>query len=787
MIQECRKFIFSIVPTAVLCGLLLVSTSCSHSKDAYLTRGEEFLQKRKFHEAVMQFRSAADVDKSSAPAHWGLARAYENLGQFNETLDELRKTIELAPDNLEAKVKLGNYYLLTQPPMISDAEKVLDEIFARDPNYIEARVLKASILTAKNKPEAEILDVLNQAIALDPQRTDSYLSKARYFMTVAKAAEAEDAIKKGIAANSSAPNGYIEYGRFLTYTNRFAEAETQFKQAAAVAPANLEAREAIAEFYVAQKQFDKAEQTYKDLVQIQENSPESRLDLANFYANTGRGDDAVKVLTGILTDAPEYARARYRLGELYLDRRENEKVGEQVDELLKINNNDADALMLRARVRLQQNKAEDAVKDLEEILKKKPTQRDALFYMTQARLALGQTDQARAFIGDLDKYHPKYLKTSLLKIQTAFTAGESESALRQSHDLVEAVKNTFPNADFDSRGLQELMIKAQTAHGLANLELGKIADAKTDLQEVLKISPNSSSAFVNLAKVAAAEKNSFAALDYYKKALNADQNNFDALSGIVSVNLKQNQSAAAQTEVDRAIGQNQGKNDVLAALHYLKADVCRADKNQTAQEDELKQAIALDEEYLPAYSAYAELLIEQNKTDGAVEQYRRIIAKKPSASVYTLLGIVEDARGNQSEAEINYRKALEIQPELPIAANNLAWIIAENGGNLDEALQLAQKSVNQNPNAAEYFDTLGWIYYKKGLYIPAVEHVKKAVALDESAAKKNGTAPNAEYRERLGKITVASNTKGANGGEIQTSMPKSKNFGLNPLPNDGRN
>jgi len=74
----------------------------------------EYLQKRKFSDALMQFRAAAESDKDSAKAHWGLARAYENLGQFNETLDELRKAVELDDTNLEAKAKLGNYFLLLQ-------------------------------------------------------------------------------------------------------------------------------------------------------------------------------------------------------------------------------------------------------------------------------------------------------------------------------------------------------------------------------------------------------------------------------------------------------------------------------------------------------------------------------------------------------------------------------------------------------------------------------------------------------------------------------------------------
>jgi uncharacterized protein HemY len=107
---------------------------------------------------------------------------------------------------------------------------------------------------------------------------------------------------------------------------------------------------------------------------------------------------------------------------------------------LKFNDYDSEALMLRARVSLQEKRAEDAVKDLEEVLKKQPSHKNALFFMAQAHLSLGQIDQARAFIGDLEKYHPKFLRAKLLKIQASFTLGDSANALRESAALLEAVK-----------------------------------------------------------------------------------------------------------------------------------------------------------------------------------------------------------------------------------------------------------------------------------------------------------------------------------------------------------
>jgi tetratricopeptide (TPR) repeat protein len=306
---------------------------------------------------------------------------------------------------------------------------------------------------------------------------------------------------------------------------------------------------------------------------------------------------------------------------------------------------------------------------------------------------------------------------------------------------------------------------------LANLELGKLSEAKADLQEVQKQSPNSSGALVNLAKVFAAEKNYVESSNLYEKALTLDGKNFDALSGTVSVLNRQKKFADSHAKINAAKQSNAGQTGILASLHYLQADTFIAEKNIESAEVELKKAIELDENYLPAYSAYASILVARNQTEQAVEQYKKAVERKPSATMFTLIGMLEEARENFTEAEKNYRKALELAPGSPIPANNLAWIIADKGqGNLDEALTLAQAVVNKNSTVAGYYDTLGWVYFKKGLFSPAVEQLKKAVVLDEAEAKRTGNPVNASYRLRLGTALASSGDKLSARREVETSL-----------------
>jgi tetratricopeptide (TPR) repeat protein len=94
-----------------------------------------------------------------------------------------------------------------------------------------------------------------------------------------------------------------------------------------------------------------------------------------------------------------------------------------------------------------------------------------------------------------------------------------------------------------------------------------------------------------------------------------------------------------------------------------------------------------------------------------------------------LLGVIYDLQGKYQKANERYQQALKLNPRFGPAANNLAWNYAEHGGNIDVALSLAQTAKEQLPDTPAVSDTLGWIYYKKNVYLQAIS------LLAESAEK----------------------------------------------------
>ena len=84
--------------------------------------------------------------------------------------------------------------------------------------------------------------------------------------------------------------------------------------------------------------------------------------------------------------------------------------------------------------------------------------------------------------------------------------------------------------------------------------------------------------------------------------------------------------------------------------------------------------------------------------------------------------------GEPAAAAKEYENALVLDEDLAQSKNNLAYLLAESGADLDRALTLAQEAKALMPDSAEAADTLGWILFKRGIASAAVGYLKEAVA-----------------------------------------------------------
>ena len=92
-----------------------------------------------------------------------------------------------------------------------------------------------------------------------------------------------------------------------------------------------------------------------------------------------------------------------------------------------------------------------------------------------------------------------------------------------------------------------------------------------------------------------------------------------------------------------------------------------------------------------------------------------------------LAGQMALTSGDDQDAIRRLRHLVLHHPEIPAVGNDLAWMLAQSGEELDYALELAQRARERNP-APQIIDTLGWVHLKRGDAEQAVELLELALA-----------------------------------------------------------
>ena len=100
-----------------------------------------------------------------------------------------------------------------------------------------------------------------------------------------------------------------------------------------------------------------------------------------------------------------------------------------------------------------------------------------------------------------------------------------------------------------------------------------------------------------------------------------------------------------------------------------------------------------------------------------------------------LLAELETTEGRTAAAIEQYRKVLALDDKNAMALNGLAYQLADSG-QPDEAIKYAQKAKEVAPDSPAVDDTLGWTYFRKGMYAMAVTHLESATAKEGTARRK---------------------------------------------------
>lgn len=289
-------------------------------------------------------------------------------------------------------------------------------------------------------------------------------------------------------------------------------------------------------------------------------------------------------------------------------------------------------------------------------------------------------------------------------------------------------------------------ITAQDNHVQARMALANIEIASGDFEQALQhldvISDNRPEVILRMANLEKLGKNQDSAElraddaeSILRNRLKTDTENVDYVILLADCLLVRNQYRAAIDMLGQAFNR---KQDPKLAEAVAKVCVIWADEiEKRAGADSLGQRLQLIEtalRFVPNHpnAFYRLATIAESGAEGsevAVEKLQDLLVSGTApASVHMLLGTKAAKRGDQKMASFHLEQANRINPRIPSALNNLAWVYLNmKDSDLDDALQLVNSAIEIDPSQATFYDTRGKIYVELGRYEDAVTDLTKAL------------------------------------------------------------
>jgi len=384
--------------------------------------------------------------------------------------------------------------------------------------------------------------------------------------------------------------------------------------------------------------------------------------------------------------------------------------------LMKNNGKDPQVAALNGIVLLNNGKLTDAINALQTAANDAPKDAFIQYWLGKAALAKGDSGLAEKSFRQAVQLNPPNLDSQEELARIAGQRGDI-SLLSEVAEKTIATAPHFPGG-YVWRATVELARNSQDK-------------AEADLKTAMSDAPQSPQAYLMLGELRFMQKRYPDGAAMLEQALQNDPNSVPALRGLVGYDLNRKQPAQALARLNAQIAKspkNSGFYDLLAQFQIQ-------NKNFDQAAVAAQKAMDVNPDDGEAVSIYAELQTKNGQAAKAIGAWEQWTKTHPgNAGGLAILGTLEESRGDTRKAEDYYRKSLQFEPEQSVASNNLAYLMLQNGENIDVALTLAQTARRASPNSPDSADTLAWAYYHKGTYGFARDLLEDAIKIDPNSA-----------------------------------------------------
>lgn len=462
--------------------------------------------------------------------------------------------------------------------------------------------------------------------------------------------------------------------------------------------------------------------------------------------NQGRLDESIDLMKMAIDREPESLYLKTELAVLYLYKKDNENALKVVEEILSKNPDSVDALVMAATIKKTLDKNAD-VKDLyERVLVNAPDRKSAYQILGKMYFAEGDMDQAYRVYEQMIKRFPEdyvgyYYIGEIYAVQGKYDKAEASflKTLTLAPSLVESRLELVKLYRLTRQKEKEIRmyeeIRAQYPENLTvAMELGLLYRSTN---------PSASEAiFRELGEKSLDDANVIGTVIQYLVLQKRIDDAIIVLEGM-------SPGAPDSSEIAYAAGivYHEKGNTEVALQHfgavspesrfYQNALVHVAVILYTAKEfdrgiEVLESAMVdlADTDKVGVIPYLSSFYKEKGRIDEAIALIREGIEIAPDNTDLLLeLGIIYDRQGKTAEAIEQMKRVIALDAEQPDALNYLGYTYADKGILLDEAEAMIRKALAKKPDNGYILDSLGWVYYKKGLYEQALVELQKAIAL----------------------------------------------------------
>jgi len=716
--------------------------------DQLLADARQEREKGNYSAAIIHLKNALQKSPEHAEAHYLLGATYVDSGNFGFAETDLGKALELGYDQTKVIPALGKALLRK-----GEFQKVLDKVRLEGETgkQVQAEVLTLHALaTIGLNRRAEGRQLLEQALARQPEYAEALLAQARLEAGDKKFDEAARLIERAIASAPKSADAWLMSGDFRRTRGDLPGATAAYQKVLDLYPKNVPARLSIASIQIEAGNFDEAGKHIGEVRKLSPNNPLTNYMQAlmefrkqNFPAARGMVLEVLKtapnhmpsvLLAGaieaalgshnqaqtylgqVLAQAPENLYARKLLILSLLKSGRVPRAVEVLEPALQQAPEDATLMGLAGEVYMQSNEFPKAAQYFEKSAKLEPKNAGAHLGLGMSRLAAGETDRALAEFESAVQIDSGKYQADIVLVTWHLKRGEYDQALK----ALASLEKKQPDNPLTYN------LKAAVYSGKKDF-----AAARKSLARALELQPAYVPAAVNLAQLDLQEKNPQAARGRLEAILEKDKSNVQALLALA--NLAPRIGATPKDVIswlERAASASPGSAQVQLML-------ARA----YAQSGEAKRALevaqrtqAANPENPESLDTLGSIQIMAGEKDQALASFRKLVQLQPKSALALYRLATAQAFASDAEAAAStLRKALSLKPDYPDAQAALAELEIR-AGHYPAAMQIAQQLKKQAGKSPLGFGLEGDVLMAEKKFALAMKSYETAFGLAKKGA-----------------------------------------------------